>query len=135
MPVFDELTLSGTTNTQNETWIRRLDTLRTSATSAVTIATIAVATGTGLILEPMLVGRETSSNAVWIESAACIVYNNAGTLTLNLGLSTGVTTVWSNDISAFFFSFVISGTNLLIKITPHTANQTDWEMLTDYMVV
>src|ERR1700690_3981885 len=129
MTIFDQQTVSGTINTQALAYVEDAEyLLRTSATTTVTIATIAIPTNTTMAIIVALLGRQTASLAVVGERRAFSVQNNGGTLTV---ASSGLlaTAQWTTSGGIAFLSIASSGTNALIQITPQTTNQTDWSAL------
>ena|ERR1700690_615933 len=133
MPTLDRSTASGTLNSQAETWVKRPVTLRTSAVTKVTLDTIAIPTGTAVWIETLVGGRQTGNNTTDGERSACVATNVAGTVTVtnptmcNAG---GGPAIWSSASSgAAFLSFTASTSNVLVKLTPNSANQTDWQAL------
>jgi hypothetical protein len=85
-----------------------------ASTATLTLFTIPVPPYDGLTLEANVSGMQ-AGDGVYANSRRCVVCNNAGTLSLTqeAALVTGVNQQ---------LSFVVSGVNVLVQVTPTTAN-------------
>jgi hypothetical protein len=115
--------LSGGTEYTDHNWQQHAyiqNAISTSSTSAATIFTIPVTNGQGLKLSAHAMGTQVG-DAVYSNSRGCNVINTGGTLTIVQ--DTQVTCGAPNAIS-----FTASGSNVLVQITPTTANASQGTM-------
>ena len=141
MSSFDQISLLGTPSTQQLIWRSSVYRLSTSSTGAVTIATLAIAASTGVAVEIYLEGRQTTGNITEFERGCCTCSNSGGVLTLItnatiMSAQAGFYTYSSSTTNTpFITNATLSGTNLLINITPKSAAATDWSCWIDLAIV
>jgi len=124
MPVFDQLTTSGSLNTQAEVWTQR-PSCATSNSTNVTLDTITVASGTVVGMEYLLVGRNTSTGAAWAERGVVLWQNVSGVIST---IAFGV--IWTNSAGQHLFQ-VVSAPNVTLQTPSAIAGPVDWQLLVD----
>jgi len=142
MPVFDRISLVGTPSTQALVWRSAVYRVQTATLALSALASIAVPNNSVMACEVYLEGRQSASgtNLTEFERGCFLVKNVSGTLTVTsmttlLSVLGGFYVYSSSPNNTAFLSAVSSGTNLLVEITPKSANQTDWSAWIDTSIV
>ena len=113
--------------------------ISTTNATATTIQTISIPTDTGIMIISYVLSRKTSGAGAGVGNTGDVnaykrtakAKNVGGTVTMG-SISSDFT---SEDIAAFNATFVISGTNILIRVSVALNDNVDWVATTDIYTI